>query len=112
MINIVYKTPEAENSHIAYAVAGNYITFGDDEKTLNLSKYERDDAVHLIDSIDADGNLVGSSAGLYYAYEIDIPARQYTDADSGETDDDANEVYTPTPVPFSMDNCTLTLWAI
>jgi hypothetical protein len=110
-MKIVYKTPEAELNHIAYEIDGNKITFGDDEKTLNLEKYERDDAVHLIDSIDADGNLVGSSDGLYYAYEIDIPAREYEYVDGGE-DEDGNPIEDKVPVPFDMDNVTLTLWKL
>ena len=40
-MNIIYKTPEAENRHIAYETSGNKITLGDDELTLNLSKYEQ-----------------------------------------------------------------------
>ncbi|MCM1167658.1 MAG: hypothetical protein NC401_16800 [Ruminococcus sp.] len=113
-MNIVYKTPEAESSHIAFSVKGSKITFGDDEKTLNLAKFEKDDAVHITDSVDADGNLVGNSDGLYYAYEIDIPAREYeyTEDESGEQDENGAPKMLKIPVPFDIDKCTLTLWKL
>lgn len=113
-MNVVYKTPEAENNHIAYSVKGNKITFGDDEKTLNLEKFEKDDAVHITDSVDADGNLVGNSNGLYYAYEIDIPAREYEykEDEDGEQDENGSSKMTKTPVPFDIEKCTLTLWKL
>lgn len=110
-MKIVYKSPEAEVSHIPYAIKGNKITFGDDEKTLNLEKYERDDAVYLVDSVDASGNLVGGSDGLYYAYEIDIRARKYNYVDGGE-DEQGNPKQDKIPVPFDIANCTLTLWKL
>jgi hypothetical protein len=110
-MNIVYKTPEAEGKHIAYDISGNKITFGDDEKMLNLAKYERDDAVYIVDSVNASGILVGNSEGLYYAYEIDVPARAYTYVDDGK-DDDGKLKQAKVAVPFDMDNCTLTLWEL
>jgi hypothetical protein len=107
---IQYKTPEAENNHIAYEVEGNKVTFGDDEKMLNLAKYERDETVHLIDSVDADGNLVGSGEGIYYVYEIDIPARAYVDSE-GEPDEETGEAtINHTAVAFDIEKCALTLW--
>lgn len=113
-MNIMYKTPEAENNHIAYSIKGSKITFGDDEKMLNLAKYEKDDAVHITDSVDANGNLVGNSNGLYYAYEIDIPAREYKYVadESGEQDGSGTSKTQKIPVPFDMDKCTLTLWKL
>lgn len=81
---------------IAYEVNGNKITFGDDEITLNLSKYERDDETQL-DICRDDDHILIAGLSKYYVANIIIPARQY---DGGE------------PVPFSMDNVTLVLWAL
>lgn len=106
MMNIIYKTPEAEDNHIEYEVAGNKITFGDDELTLNLSRYEQDDPKHIDICSDTTGCLViGTSTGRKYVAEIDIPARQYTEEEQGEET-------TIVPVPFDINRCTLALWAI
>ena len=104
-MNITYKTPEAENNHIAYETSGDKITLGDDELTLNLSRYEQDDPKHIDICFDATGCLVvGTATGRKYVAEIDIPARRYTE-------EVVDEETTRTPVPFDIDLCTLTLWA-
>jgi hypothetical protein len=81
---------------VAYEVTGNKITFGDDEITLNLQRYERDDEVQ-IDICRDDEHILIAGPSKYFVANIIIPARQY----DGET-----------PVPFSMDNVTLVLWAL
>ncbi|MEG1562164.1 MAG: hypothetical protein RR365_00725 [Bacteroides sp.] len=104
-MNIIYKTPDAENNHIAYKAVGNKITLGDDELTLNLARYEQDDAKHIDICLDATGCLVmGTSTGRKYIAEIDIPSRKYTESKKGDE-------ITAVPVPFNINNCTLTLWA-
>ncbi len=105
-MNIIYKTPEAENRHIAYETSGNKITLGDDELTLNLSKYEQDDPKHIDICFDATGCLVvGTATGRKYVAEIEIPARSYTEEVNG---DQTERV----PAPFDIDLCTLVLWEI
>jgi hypothetical protein len=104
-MNIIYKTPEAENNHIACETSGDKITLGDDELTLNLSRYEQDDPKHIDICFDATGCLVvGTATGRKYVAEIEIPARRYTE-------EVVDEEMTRTPVPFDIDLCTLTLWA-
>lgn len=104
-MNIVYKTPEAENKHIAYETSGDKIALSDDELTLKLSRYEQDDPKHIDICFDATGCLVvGTATGRKYVAEIDIPARRYTE-------EVVDEETTRTPVPFDIDLCTLILWA-
>lgn len=103
---IIFKTPEAETNHIDHSKRGNKLTLGDDELTLNLSKYERDDPKHIDICFDVTGCLVvGTATGRKYVAEIDIPARRYTEEVSGE--DTTRE-----PVDFDINLCTLTLWAV
>jgi hypothetical protein len=103
---IIYKTPEAETNHIDHSKRGDKLTLGDDELTLNLSKYEQDDPKHIDICFDATGCLVvGTATGRKYVAEIDIPARRYTEEASGEET-------TREPVDFDINLCTLTLWAV
>ena len=103
---IIYKTPEAETNHIDHSKRGDKLTLGDDELTLNLSKYEQDDPKHIDICFDATGCLVvGTAADRKYVAEIDIPARRYTEEASGEET-------TREPVDFDINLCTLTLWAV
>ena len=103
---IIYKTPEAETNHIDHSKRGDKLTLGDDELTLNLSKYEQDDPKHIDICFDATGCLVvGTATGRKYVAEIDIPARRYTEEVSGEET-------TREPVDFDINLCTLTLWAV
>ncbi|GHU69720.1 hypothetical protein FACS1894184_14180 [Clostridia bacterium] len=129
---IVEKNP---GSKIAYSVSGSKVTF-DDELMLNLTKYERDDAVHIDVCYDAFGSLVmGVTTGSTYVAEIDLPPRSYieveipfTDSAAPSADDevddiDANDVESSSigmqqsstvreAQPLNMKTVTLTLWSI
>lgn len=110
-MNIIKKN---DGEYIAYTVKSNKITFGDDELTLNLAAYERDDANHIDICRDKYGNLVtGVIPGLAEAYaaQIDIPAREYDFIADG-VDENGNPKEVPVPQPFSMTKATLTLWAL
>lgn len=126
-MNVIEKNT---GEKIAYTVKDSKITLND-ELMFNLGRYERDDPNHIDVCRDRYGNLVsGVIPGVAEAYvaQIDIPAREYTetveeDSGTGNTgesggtaDSTGGESHTPNikrePVPFSMDKCTLTLWAL
>lgn len=95
-----------EGPKVEYQVNGTKINFAG-EITLDLSRYERDFDVHLDICMDKFGFLVMGLAERYVA-QIDIPARTYIEKEgTGEEGEIVLE-----PVPFSMDNVTLTLWAV
>lgn len=108
---------------IPYEVVKNKICF-DDDLTINLAKREDDRDVHIDVCYDSYGELViGAAAGRSYVAEIDIPARQYTQpepieevtTDGEESAEGGTRMGNGTPaepIPFSMNNVTLTLWAI
>lgn len=75
------------------------ITFGDDEITLNLTKYERDQE-QVIDICQDDDKILIAGPSKYFVANIKIPARQYEDPEK------------TIPIPFSMDNIELILWAL
>lgn len=101
---------------IPYTVSKTKVTF-DDELMLNLSKLERDFGVSIDICIDKYGMIV-TGLGVKYAAQIEIPARQYTDKEVPNPDYHPEEegstetIIVPEPVPFSMDNVTLKLYAI
>ncbi len=117
-----------EGPKIPYDVNGNKITF-DDEIMLNLEKKEADADVHIDISTDDFGGLI-TGIGRDYVAQIDIPARDYEEIpaeseESGETqaegdsgESDGGEMGASgsrterIPIPFSMDNVTLTLFAL
>ncbi|GHV39060.1 hypothetical protein FACS189490_02030 [Clostridia bacterium] len=103
-MNIVYKN---DGVYPEYELTGNKLTI-EDELTVNLAKYERDDDAHVDICKDNNGNLVMGiipGAAEFYAAQIDIPAREYAETVEGE-----DVVFTA--VPFSPDNVTLTLWGV
>lgn len=101
---------------IPYTVSKNKITF-DDELMLNVQKLERDFDVCIDICIDKYG-MVTTGLGVKYAAQIEIPARQYTEEtianpDYNPEDETSQETITKRePVPFSMTNVTLKLYAI
>lgn len=98
--------------HIKYETAGNNIVFGDEDLSVNLKNRERDEEVTIDICVDRDGNLtMGTAAGMLYAAEVEIPARQYTE-EEGEPDEEGRPTVIPTPVPFNIDNCTIKLFGL
>lgn len=114
-MNIVEKN---DGTKIDYSVDEDKLTLAD-EMTMDLSKYERDYPVHL-DICENSDDILVIGISEWYVAQIDIPARQYTETTqtvpTDQTDADGNPIFDvviqKTPVPFSMDNVTLTLWAL
>lgn len=114
-MNVIEKNA---GQKISYSLDGNILTLRD-EMMLNLSKYERDYDIEL-DICESRDNILVIGISDRYVAQLLIPARTYTEAaqtiPSDRTDDDGNPiqetVITKTPVPFSMDNVTLILWAL
>jgi hypothetical protein len=81
---------------------------------LNLTKYERDNDVHIDICYDQYGCLVvGAVTGAMYVAEIDIPARRYTQTVTVIQDgDEERESNSAAPLPLDMDTVTFTLWSI
>lgn len=102
---------------IEYSTYKNKITF-EDELTLNCEKREQDFDVCIDICIDKDGMLTLGTLGEKYAAQVEIPARQYTEKEVANPeynpeDENSSEMITErTPVPFSMANVTLKLYAI
>jgi hypothetical protein len=107
---------KSEGPKIPYEESGTWLNF-DDQIMMNLKKSEADYDVHIDISSDVFGHLTNGVSD-YYVAQIDIPARQYTETEVDNPDyDDQDETSQKTitnrePVPFSMDNVTLTLFAL
>lgn len=115
-----------EGRKIDYDESGTWLMF-DDQISLNLKKLEADNDVHIDISANAFGKLQ-TGESVYYVAQVLIPARQYEETevknpdyvepeDPEETDEFGTGYVSRTiikkdPVPFSMDNVTLTLYAL
>lgn len=98
-----------EGTKIPYILDGTKLNLND-EIMLDLSKYERDFAVHLDFCHNEYGMLTMGLSDNYVA-QIDIPARKYTYETNG-VDDKKVPIQKKVVVPFSTDNVTLTLWKV
>lgn len=106
-ITIVNKN-NGEKIPYFVGIGTNKISFND-ELTLNLEKYERDDPAHIDICQDIYGNLVTGvipNIAERYVAQIDIPAREY----EKEYDDEGEAI--TIPQPFNISKCTLTLWSL
>ena len=115
-----------EGRKVEYEENGSWLNF-DDQISLNLKRMEADHDVHVDITADAFGRLQ-TGEGVYYVAQLTIPARQYEETEienpdyvepgEGEEADEfsgghVNQTITKKdPVPFSMDNVTLTLYAL
>ncbi|AOY77180.1 hypothetical protein [Clostridium formicaceticum] len=108
-MNIVEKN---QGEKTPYSVEGTRLNIND-ELILDLSRYERDFDVHIDISEDWAGMLV-MGLGDRYVAQIDMPARKYNEieVENDEGTEGEGESTTLEPVPFSMENVTLTLWAL
>ena len=100
-----------EGPKIAYSVNKTKLNIND-ELIIDLAKYERDDVQHKDVCMDSWDCLV-MGLGTNYVLQIDIPARTYELVDTGKTDPETKAaILDRRAVPFSMDNVTITLWAL
>ena len=107
-MNIIEKN---EGQKIPYSVSKTKLNIND-ELIIDLAKYERDDPQHKDVCLDSWDCLV-MGLGTNYVLQIDIPARAYELVDTGRKDPETNvAIMERRAVPFSMDNVTLTLWAL
>ena len=119
-----------EGAKIPYTVKGSKITF-DDELMVNVQRFERDDPAHIDICRDRFGNLVTGVIPGYaemYVAQIDIPPRAYevreiegaaeeAQADSEEAGGAPGgmmdrQTTERVAIPFDVEKCTLTLWAL
>ena len=114
-----------EGPKISHTTMGNWLNLGD-QIMLNLETMESEKPEHRDICADAFGKL-HTGEGLYYVAQIDIPARGFLEKEIENPDYDAeNEeggeesgmsgksptIIQKDPIPFSMDNVTLTLYAL
>ena len=115
-----------EGRKVEYEQNGSWLIF-DDQISLNLKKLETDNDVHIDITANAFGKLQ-TGEGVYYDVQLTIPARQYEETEienpdymEPSEDEEADEfgaghvsrtITKKNPVPFSMDNVTLTLYAL
>ena len=104
------KIVEKNEGHkIEYLQEGNNLLSFRDELFINLAKCERDYPVHIDICENWSGMLTMGIADEYVA-QIDIPARKYNEVKEEGTENEEESTILE-PVPFSMENVTLTLWS-
>ncbi|NLB17805.1 MAG: hypothetical protein GX825_03500, partial [Syntrophomonadaceae bacterium] len=97
-----------EGPKIPYSVKDTKVTF-DDDLTLNLASREQDWPVHIDICFDNDNALViGAAAGRAYVAQIDIPARQYEEVETGNGATEGGEGEEAQRVPVALDMDTVT----
>jgi len=103
-VQVVEKNP---GTKIDWRQSNYKLIFGDDDLAIRCDTRQRDWAVHVDVCADDDGNLViGVGTGRYYVAQIDIPATEYSEAEteSGEIE--------RTALPLDMSKVVLTLWSL
>jgi hypothetical protein len=101
------KTPGVK---IPYELMGDLLIL-DKQLYLNLPVYQRDFPVSLDISRNEYGMIVMGLSRSYVA-QIDIPAREYDEVETGKTDDEGNPIKEMVARPFSLETVTLTLWGV
>jgi len=91
----------------SYELQGNILTFRDGELSLGLSKYEKDFPVH-IDVCSNEYDMLTIGPSRKYVAEIDIPAKEYDEEETGDTENPVTLI----PRLFDVTKVQLTLWAI
>lgn len=112
-----------EGKKINCNLTGTKLDFADGALTLDLARYQQDDPVTRDIMVDSEGYLT-TGRGLYYAAQVEIPARKYTEtvttaqetdaqAEGGEnTEGMSRETVTRTPEPLDTEDVSLYLFAI
>lgn len=105
--------PEYDESKkfIEYEVNKNNLDFNDGDLSFNVAKKERDYEVVIDICEDYTGGLVmGTNSGDKYIAQVVIPARQYSEVETEESEDSEGTGKKSVPVAFNIENCELRLW--
>jgi hypothetical protein len=105
-----------EGVKIPYSLVGKTVMF-DETISVNLSKYQKDEAIVIDVCLDRDMQLGFGLNGVvgeyvWYVANISIPQKEYKIVDTGEVDENGNPIYTRVVLPLNMDDVTLYLWAL
>ena len=112
-----------EGNYIPYTTTEKSITF-DDDVSINLQKREADEdvTIDVCYNINKELTVGVKSESESYVAQVLIPARKYTtetkDNPNYDSTRDADEVTNPktitekAAVPFDIENCTVSLFAI
>lgn len=111
-MKVIYLPEYDENKKfIEYEVNKNNLNFNDGDLSFNVAKKERDYEVVIDICEDYTGGLVmGANTGDKYIAQVVIPARQYTEVETEESEDSEGTGTDFLPVPFNIENCELRLW--
>jgi hypothetical protein len=112
-----------EGNYIPYTTTAKFITF-DDDVSINLQKREADEdvTIDVCYNIDKELTVGVKSESESYVAQVLIPARKYTtetkDNPAFDSTRDADETTNPmtitekVAVPFDIESCTVSLFAI
>lgn len=99
-----------EGKKITYAVNDTVINF-DSTLSINLARYQKDVENTIDICLDQDMQL-GTGLKYRYAANIIIPAKTYTQVDTGKKDNEEHEIYNKIAEPLDMEKVRLILWAL
>lgn len=108
---IVEKQEGAKTIPYEIMQGTNGLLILDNQLYLNLPTYERDFPVHLDVSKNEYGMLTMGLSRAYVA-QIDIPAREYKEVDTGEVNEEGDPIIEKVAQPFDLKKVTLTLWEV
>jgi hypothetical protein len=95
---------------ISYSVNDTTINF-DSALSINLARYQKD-VENVVDVCLNNDMQLTTGLGRWYAASIILPARQYTEIDTGMKDDEGNEIYNKAADSLDMEKVKLVLWAL
>jgi len=98
-----------EGRKIDYELTGTTLSFADGELSLNLARFQKDEAVKKDIMVDNEGYLT-TGHGRYYAAQVEIPPKEYEEAT--ENEGEGEEPATPAPLPLDTDKVILYLFSI
>lgn len=96
---------------VDYELSGNVIVFRGGELSLDLSKFERDFPVD-IDISSNEHDMLQTGLSRRYVAQISIPAGEYEEIDTGETDEEDDPIIERSAMPFDISRVKLILWGL
>ena len=96
---------------IDYELHGTRLSFADGELTLDLARYQQDEAVMRDIMVDGEGYLT-NGRGRYYVAQVEIPAKEYEEIPVENENEDEPDATERRPLPLDTDKVTLYLFSI
>lgn len=102
---------QTQGNHLPVSMGTKYLKV--DGYAIDVAASQQDHAITIDLSLDEQGNVVEGRGAGWYVANVTLPAAEYQEVESGETDPETGEpIMTRERQPVNLNQVVVNLWAL